>query len=54
MYRSFIEDYLENPSSAIANARKSAGRRLDNCIDDELVYLQLKSPEFRLYEVMAL
>lgn len=47
----FIEDYLQNPSLAILNARERADRRFaDIDIDDELVYDQLASPEFRLYE----
>lgn len=47
----FIEEYLKNPSQAVAVARKSADDRflgLD-CPDDE-IYSQLASPEFRLYE----
>ena len=49
----FVEDYLHNPSEAIASAVRDAG-----CVawiakvDDELIYEQISSPEFRLYEEM--
>ena len=46
--KTFIEDYLLDPSQAIANAR-----RIDSwadAIDDNIIYEQLASPEFRLYE----
>lgn len=51
----FIEDYLSDPTMAIANACKSI--RSNSCaghIDDEEIYLQLSSPEFRLYEDIVL
>lgn len=48
--KSFIEDYLHNPSAAIAKAADSmTGKWYDN-IDDDLIYAQISSPEFRLYE----
>lgn len=49
--RTFIEDYLQNPSQAVANA-KSATSHLD--ADEEMIYAQLASPEFRLYEEIIL
>lgn len=51
----FIEDYLEDPSKAVAAARMSADERFGgmNCPDDE-IYTQLLSPEFRLYEQITL
>ena len=51
----FIEDYLVNPSDAIANARISAdGRFSDLECQDDMIYSQLSSPAFRLYEEMLL
>lgn len=45
----FIEDYLQNPSLAILKARESASGRFE-CISEDLVYDQLSSPEFGLYQ----
>lgn len=51
--RNFIEDYLNNPASAIASVCNSANdKEWCNDIDEELVYRQLSSGEFRLYEEM--
>ena len=49
--KSFIEDYLLNPSQAIAGAAL-ASRSLDwsDNIDEDVIYAQLASPEFHLYE----
>ena len=47
----FIEDYLYDPALAIANAQKSP-RSWHNEVDEESIYSQLASPEFRLYEEM--
>ncbi len=49
LMRTFIEDYLLNPTQAIANARQSA--QTDN-IDEDMIYAQIASGEFRLYEAM--
>ena len=49
--KSFIEDYLQDPGQAIADA-VSASKSLgwsDN-IDEDLIYAQIASGEFRLYE----
>ena len=49
----FIEDYLQNPSQAIQNARTLAASRLSNLdLVDNMIYSQLSSPEFHLYEEM--
>ena len=49
----FIEDYLQNPSQAIANAQQIANTTLwADAIDEELIYSQICSPDFRLYEVI--
>ena len=55
MCTNFIEEYLQNPSQAVANARMSSEERFSgiNCPDD-VVYSQLSSPEFRLYEQITL
>ena len=47
----FIEDYLQNPTIAILNARASADSRFAEFeCDDQMIYAQLSMPEFRLYE----
>ena len=49
--KTFIEDYLQNPGQAIASAvvaSESLGWS-DN-IDEDLIYAQIASGEFRLYE----
>ena len=53
--KSFIEDYLQNPSQAIANARQNSepSSWYDN-IDEDMIYAQIASGEFRLYEAMIL
>lgn len=50
----FIEDYLQNPSLAIAALSSDNANRpkWHDTIDDELIYRQISSPEFRLYEEM--
>lgn len=51
--RSFIEDYLQDPTQAIANARESlAAPSWYDSIDEDMIYAQIASPEFRLYEEM--
>ena len=48
--KTFIEDYLANPSAAIAKAADSiSGKWYDN-VDDDLIYSQISLPEFHLYE----
>ena len=49
--KSFIEDYLQNPGQAIAEAAISSKFMAwsDN-VDENVIYAQLASPEFRLYE----
>lgn len=49
--RNFIEDYLDNPSQAVASAADNRTQldRFDN-IDEDMIYKQIASPEFRLYE----
>lgn len=51
----FIEDYILNPSQAIMSARQEADRRFSNMdCTDNLIYAQMASPEFRLYEQITL
>ena len=51
----FIEDYLSNPTQAIINARPDVESRFGGLeYDDNDVYSQISSPEFRLYEEMTL
>ena len=49
----FIEDYLNSPSAAIARAINEQKNRF-NDIDEEQIYQQLATPEFRLYQEMVL
>ena len=47
----FIEDYLENPSEAIASAVINAGTILwADSIDEDQIYQQIGTGSFRLYE----
>ena len=50
----FIDDYLQNPSQAIENARQSASGSWYDNIGEEMIYAQISSPEFLLYEAMIL
>ena len=51
----FIEDYLSNPAQAILNALPDVESRFgDFEYDDDHVYSQISSPEFRLYEEISL
>lgn len=45
----FIEDYLQNPSLAMLNARERSSERFDH-ISDDMVYGQISSGEFNLYQ----
>lgn len=49
--KTFIEDYLQNPAQAIADALASTP---DYDIDEDTIYSQIASPEFRLYEEVVL
>ena len=47
----FIEEYLQDPSRAISSALKQLnGTNRFEQIDDDSIYTQLASGEFRLYE----
>ena len=46
----FIEDYLQNPSEAVAKAAETLKGRFQDTFDDDIIYQQISSPEFRLYE----
>ena len=52
--RTFIEDYLANPAAAIASAVE-ASENLDwaKDIDEEIMYSQISSPEFKMYETLV-
>ena len=50
-YEIVYEDYLQNPGQAIAEAAiLSNHMNWSNDIDEDVIYAQLASPEFRLYE----
>ena len=46
----FIEDYLQNPTAAVLEARKRLDMidRAEN-INEDYIYSQISSSEFRLY-----
>ena len=49
--RTFIEDYLSDPSKA----RERASIRFANeTFDEERIYEEISSPEFRLYEEVVM
>ncbi len=48
--RNFIEDYLKDPSQAVASAAGSSSAPWYDSIDEEMIYRQIATPEFRLYE----
>ncbi len=51
--RTFIYDYLQNPSQAIADARQRAYYKfMADDYPEDRIYAELGSPEFRLYEEM--
>lgn len=52
--KTFIEDYLQDPATAIAMAKETVSGNWYDCIDEELIYSQIASPEFRLYQEMVL
>jgi len=53
--KSFIDDYLRNPSDAVLSARV-ASEKLCWCdsVDDEAIYSQISSGEFLLYTCIIL
>mgnify|MGYP006394622585 CR=1 FL=1 len=49
--RNFIEGYLADPAQAISEARLGARQRFwYDEFDDEMIYNEIASPEFHLYE----
>ena len=48
----FIEDYCQNPSKAIEKAQQTISDSWYDNIDEDMIYAQIASPEFRLYEAM--
>ncbi len=53
--RTFISDYLQDPSRAVADAHLNVYNKFwfDDFSEDR-IYAELSSPEFRLYEEMIL
>ena len=51
----FIEDYLQNPAEAISSAldRLNKTDKFEQ-IDDDIIYAQIGTGQFRLYEEMVL
>ena len=49
----FIEDYLKNPSFAVAEAKSRPMNWAEN-IDEEMIYSQISTPQFHLYEAFIM
>ena len=51
----FIEGYLSDPAQAVSDARNEADQRnwYDE-FDDEMIYSEIATPEFRLYEEIVM
>ena len=51
----FIEGYLSDPAQAVSNARNEADQRFwYDEFDDEMIYNEIASPEFHLYEEIVM
>ena len=51
----FVKDYPQNPTQTILSAKALADQKFDNVdIDEEMIWSQLDSPDFRLYEEIVL
>lgn len=51
--RNFIEDYLKNPADAVASAVVSSDSlSWADDMDEEMIYNELATGQFRLYEEM--
>lgn len=51
--RTFIEDYLQDPAQAIAKAQQTISDSWYDNIDEDMIYAQINSPEFCLYETIV-
>lgn len=51
--RNFIEAYLADPSQAVAAAQKTSMKWAED-LDEKIIYSQIASPQFRLYEELVL
>lgn len=52
LMKTFIEDYLQNPSKAIEKAQQTVSDSWYDTVDEDMIYEQIASGEFRLYEAM--
>ena len=51
----FIDDYLNNPSNAVAAAAESSrNQKWYDSVDEESIYKELASAEYHLYESIIL
>lgn len=49
--KTFIEDYVSDHSKAITDAVASGdSRQWHDSVDEEMIYRQIASPEFKLYQ----
>ena len=49
----FIEDYLNNPSFAVAEAKNRPMSWADD-VDEDMIYSQISTPQFHLYEAVIM
>lgn len=53
--RNFIEGYLADPAKAVSEARIEANQRFwYDGFDDDMIYKEIATPEFRLYEEIVM
>ena len=50
--KTFIEDFFQNPSKAIEKAQQAVSGSWYDTIDEDMIYEQIASGEFKLYEAM--
>ena len=51
----FIDDYLNNPSMAVAAASESSrNQKWYDSVDEESIYKELASAEYHLYEAIVI
>lgn len=49
--KTFIEDYVSDHDKAIADAvAADNSRKWQDSVDEEMIYRQIASPEFKLYQ----
>jgi hypothetical protein len=53
--RSFIQDYLQDPSQAVAALKnQNSFEDWSQCVDEDSIYAAISTPEFHLYQEIIL